>query len=71
MSFKANQWSHGYKIMIVKFIKSFNFGKPVVTEWFIRILKDEISKKLYINKLSELADECNNTIHLTIKMMIM
>ena len=52
-----------------------NEGKSVVAERFIRTLKNKIykymtsiSKNVYIDKLDDIVDECNNTYHTTIKM---
>ena len=52
-----------------------NEGKSFVAEKFIRTLKNKIckymtsiSKKVYINKLDDIANEYNNTYHRTIKM---
>ena len=52
-----------------------NEGKSVVTERFIRTLKNKIykhmtaiSKNMYIDKLDDIVDEYNNTYHRTIKM---
>ena len=52
-----------------------NEGKSVVTERFIRTLKTKIykhmtsiSKNMYVDKLDDIVDECNNTYHTTIKM---
>ena len=52
-----------------------NEGKSVVAERFIRTLKTKIykymtsvSKNVYIDKLDDIVDECNNTYHRTIKM---
>ena len=52
-----------------------NEGKSVVAERFIRTLKNKtyeymtpVSKNAYIDKLDDIADECNNTYHRTIKM---
>ena len=51
-----------------------NEGKSVVAERFIRTSKGKtykymisISKNLYIDKLDDIVDECNNTYHTTIK----
>ena len=51
-----------------------NEGKSVVVERFTRTLKTKIykymisvSKNMYIDKLDDLVDECNNTYHRTIK----
>ena len=52
-----------------------NEGKFVVAERFIRTLKSKIykyitsiSKNVYIDKLDNIVNECNNTYHTTIKM---
>ena len=52
-----------------------NEEKSVVAERFIRTLKGKIykymtsiSKNVYIDKLDDIVDECNNTYHTTIKM---
>ena len=52
-----------------------NEGKSAVAERFIRTLKNKIykcmtsiSKNLYIDKLDDIVNEYNNTIHRTIKM---
>ena len=52
-----------------------NEGKSVIAERFIRTLKNKIhkymtsiSKNVYIDKLSDIVDEYNNTYHRTIKM---
>ena len=52
-----------------------NERKSVVTERFIRTLKNKIykymtsvSKNVYIDKLDNIVDEYNNTYHTTIKM---
>ena len=52
-----------------------NEGKSVVAERFIRTIKGKIykymtsiSKNVYIDKLDDIVDECNNTYHTTIKM---
>ena len=52
-----------------------NEGKSVVAERFIRTLKSKIykymtsiSKNVYIDKLDDIVDECNNAYHTTVKM---
>ena len=52
-----------------------NEGKSVIAERFIKTLKSKIykhmtsiSKNVYIDKLDDMVDECNNTCHTTIKM---
>ena len=53
---------------------TYNEGKSVAAERFIRILKTKIykymaiSKNVYINKLDDIANEYNNTYHRTIKL---
>ena len=53
----------------------YNEGKSVVAERCIRTLKNKIYKymtsilkNVYIDKLDDIVDECNNTYHRTIKM---
>ena len=52
-----------------------NEGKSAVAERLIRTLKTKIykymtaiSKNLYIDKLNDIVDDCNNTYRITIKM---
>ena len=52
-----------------------NEGKSVIVERFIRNLKiriykhmTSISKNVYIDKLDEIINKCNNTYHSTIEM---
>ena len=54
---------------------TYNEGKSVVAERFIRTLKNKIdkhiiavSKIVYFNVLDDIVDEYNNTYHTTIKM---
>ena len=54
---------------------TYNEGKSVVAEIFIRTLKSKIykymtsiSRNVYINKLDDIVNEYNNTYHTTIKM---
>ena len=54
---------------------TYNEGKSVVAERFIRTLKTKIykymtsvSKNVYIDKLDDIVNEYNNTYHRTIKM---
>ena len=53
---------------------TYNEGKSVVSERFIRTLKSKIykymtpiSKNMYINKLDDIVNKYNNTYHSTIK----
>ena len=52
-----------------------NEGKSVITERFIRTLKNNIykyitsiSKNVYIDRLDDVINKCNNRYHSTIKM---
>ena len=54
---------------------TFDEGKSVVAERFIRILNNKIfkhmatiSKIVYFDVLEDIVNECNNTVHTTIKM---
>ena len=52
---------------------TYNEGKSVVAERFIRTLKNKkhmaaISKKNYFDVLDDIVDKYNNTVHKTIKM---
>ena len=54
---------------------TYNEGKSVVAERFIRTLKTKmykymtsVSENIYINKLDNIVDEYNNAYHRTIKM---
>ena len=69
-SFK--KWLHDSDIVMYS---SHIAGKSVVAKKFIRTLKNKIykyttslSKDVYIDKLDDIVNECNNTYHRTIKM---
>ena len=54
---------------------TYNKGKSVVAERFTRTLKNKIfkhmiaiSKNVYFDELDDFFNECNNTVHKTIKM---
>ena len=54
---------------------TFNEGKAVVAERFIKTLKNKIykhmttfGKNFYFNVLDDIVDKCNNTIHSSMKM---
>ena len=56
---------------------TFNEGKPVVAERFIRTLNNKIfkhmiaiSKNIYFDALDDIVDQYNNTVHRTIKMKL-
>ena len=59
----------------ISMYSTYNEGKPVVAERFIRTLKNKIyrhitaiSKNVCLNVLDDIVDEYNNTYHKTIKM---
>ena len=59
----------------INMYSTYNEGKSIVAERFIRTLKSKIykymtsiSKNVYIDKLDDIMDEYNNTYHTTIKM---
>ena len=59
----------------IEMYSTFNEGKPVVAERFIRTLKNKIykhmtaiSKNVYFNVLDDMVNRYNNTVHRTIKM---
>ena len=59
----------------IEMYSTHNGAKSVVSERFIRILKNQIykhmtsvSKNVYIDKLDDIVNECNITYHSTIKM---
>ena len=50
---------------------TFNEGKSVVAERFIKTLKNKmtaISKNVYVDVLDDIVNKYNNTVHKTIKM---
>ena len=60
---------------IIEMHSTHNEGKSGVAERFIRTLKNKIckymtsiSKNVYIDKLDEIVNRCNNKYHRTIKM---
>ena len=62
------------KIYNIEVYSTFNEGKPVVAEIFIRTLKKKvfkhmtaISKNVYFHVLNEIVNKYNSTIHRTIK----
>ena len=63
------------KINNIELYSTFNEGKSVVSERFIRALKNKIfkhmtaiSKNVYFDVLDDFVDKGNNTVHRTIKM---
>ena len=63
------------KINNIKMYSTYNEGKSVVAERFIRTLKNKlfkhmraVSKNVYFDVLDDIVDKYNNTVHRTIKM---
>ena len=63
------------KINNIEMYSTYNEGKSVVAERFIRTLKNKIfkhmstiSKNVYIDVLNDIVNKYNNTVHKTIKM---
>ena len=63
------------KINNIEMYSTFNEGKSVVAERFIRTFKKKIfkhvtaiSKNAYFDVLDDIVNKCNNTVHKTIKM---
>ena len=55
----------------IEMYSTHNEGKSVVAERFIRTLKNKsiwISKNVYIDKLDDIVNKCNNTNDRTVKM---
>ena len=66
--------SEFYTIYQIEMYSTLNEGKSVVSERFIRTLKNKIykymtsvSKNVYIDKLDDIVNKYNNTYHSTIK----
>ena len=58
----------------IEMYSTYNEGKSVVAERFIRTLENKIfkhmtavSKNVYFDVLDDIVDKCNNTVHRTIK----
>ena len=63
------------KINNIEMYSTFNEGKSLAAERFIRTLKNKIfkhmtaiSKNVYFDVLDDIVDKCNNSIYRTIKM---
>ena len=63
------------KINNIEMYSTYNEGKSVVAESFIKALKNKIfkhmtaiSKNIYFDVLDDIVDKYNNTVHITIKM---
>ena len=62
------------KINNIEMYSTFNEGKSVVAERFLRTLKNKIfkhmtaiSKNAYVDVLNDIVNKYNNTVHKTIK----
>ena len=62
------------KINNIEMYSTYNEGKSVVAERFIRTLKSKIfkhmtavTKNVYFDVLDDIVSKCNNTVHRTIK----
>ena len=71
--FYNNSFKDFLKMNNIEMYSTYNEGKSVVTERFIRTLKDKIfedmtaiSKNIYVDALDNIVDESNNTVHWTI-----
>ena len=61
----------------IEMYSTHNEGRSVITERFVRTLKNKIyefmtsiSKNVYIDKLDDIVNKFNNTYHRTIKMKL-
>ena len=70
-----NSFKDFLKINNIEIYSTYNEGKSVVTERFIRTLKNKIfkhmtaiSKNVYFDMLDDIANEYNNTVQRIIKM---
>ena len=68
--FYNNSFKDFLKMNNIEMYSTYNEGKSVVTERFIRTLKDKIfedmtaiSKNIYVDALDNIVDESNNTVH--------
>ena len=73
--FYNNSFKDFLKINNIEMYSTYNEGKSVVAERFIRTLKNKIfkhmtavSKNVYFDVLDDIVDKYNNTVHRTIKM---
>ena len=79
----VDQEGEFYNYLLKRFLKNnniemywtYNKGKSVVAERFIRILKNKlfkhmtaVSKNIYFDVLDDIVNKYNNTVHRTIKM---
>ena len=75
IEFYNNAFKDFLKINNIEMYSTYNEGKSVVAERFIRTLKNKIfkhmtavSKNVYFDVLDHIVNKCNNTVHRTIKM---
>ena len=73
--FYNKSFKHFLKINNIEIYSTYNEGKSVVAERFIRTLKSQIfkhmtaiSKNVYFHVLDYFVNKCNKTVHRTIKM---
>ena len=73
--FYNNSFKDFLKINNIEMYSTYNKGKSVVAERFIRTLKNKIfkhmtaiSKNVYFDVLDDIVNKYNNTVHRTIKM---
>ena len=73
--FYNNSFKDFLKINNIEMYSTYNEGKSVVAERFIRTLKNKIfkhmtaiSKNVYFDVLDDIVDKYNNTVHRSIKM---
>ena len=73
--FYNNSFKDFLKINNIEMYSTYNEGKSVVAERFIRTLKNKIfkhmtaiSKNVYFDVLDDIVNKYNNTVHRTIKM---
>ena len=73
--FYNNSFKDFLKINDIEMYSTYNEGKSVIAERFVRTLKNKIfkhiasiSKNVYFDVLDDLVNKCNNTVHRTIDM---
>ena len=73
--FYNNSFKDFLKINNIEMYSTYNEGKSVIAERFIRTLKNKIykhmtaiSKNIYVDVLDDIVNKYNNTVHKTIKM---
>ena len=75
--FYNNSFKDFLKINNIEMYSTYNEGKCVVAETFIKTLKNQIfkhmtaiSKNIYFDALDDIVNKYNNTVHRTIKMKL-